>query len=124
MKNINNLHHLKEKRKTLRKNLTPAEATLWLQLKNKQRLGMRFRRQFSVGNYILDFYCPSIKLAIELDGKHHIDSVNVRDNDFKRTQFLDTQGIEVIRFENELVFKNIMMLLETIDEEISKRLVK
>jgi very-short-patch-repair endonuclease len=68
---IKNIPSLTEKRKALRNNLTSAEATLWLCLKNKQLEGKRFRRQFSIGNYIVDFYCPEQKLAIELDGQGH-----------------------------------------------------
>jgi very-short-patch-repair endonuclease len=71
MKQIFNRGYLKKARRDLRKNLTPAEATLWLMLKNKQLEGRRFRRQFSIGNFIVDFYCPSEKLVIELDGANH-----------------------------------------------------
>ena len=61
-----NLPYLKGRRKELRKNLTPAEAGLWKMLKNKQLYGLKFRRQHSIENYIIDFYCPAIKLIIEL----------------------------------------------------------
>jgi very-short-patch-repair endonuclease len=60
----------KEKRRSLRNNMTEAEKILWLQLKNK-RLGVRFLRQFSVGAFVMDFYCPALKLAIEVDGATH-----------------------------------------------------
>ena len=62
----------KTKRKKLRNNLTPAEAALWNLLKNSQLEGRKFRRQHSVGFYILDFYCPSERMAIELDGAQTI----------------------------------------------------
>jgi hypothetical protein len=68
---INNLPHLKTFRQKLRNNLTPAEAKLWAYIKNSQVEGRKFRRQHSVDNYILDFYCPSERLAIELDGQGH-----------------------------------------------------
>lgn len=58
-------------RKHLRNNFTPAEATLWQYLKNKQINGRRFRRQFGVDKYVLDFYCPAENLAVELDGEDH-----------------------------------------------------
>lgn len=68
---INNLPALRFFRKALRHNLTPAEAKLWTLLKGSQLAGRKFRRQHSVGNFILDFYCPSERLAIELDGAVH-----------------------------------------------------
>jgi very-short-patch-repair endonuclease len=109
---INNRNELKEKRKLLRNNLTPAEATLW-KLLQKNQLGKKFRRQHSVGPYILDFYCPSEKLAIELDGKdHYKESGYIRDA--KRTEYLEQFGIRVIRFENDEVFKATDALLESI----------
>lgn len=111
--NINNQKHLKQFRKGLRSALTPAEAKLWLCLKNKQLDGKRFRRQFSVGNYILDFYCPEQKLAVELDGKHHF-TPEGRMIDDERDLFLSDQGIRVIRFENIRVFQQLENLLEEI----------
>ena len=68
---IHNKIELKGKRKFLRNNSASAEAMLWLLLKGKQLEGRKFRRQHSVGNYVLDFYCPSEKLAVELDGEPH-----------------------------------------------------
>ncbi len=102
---LNNLIGLKNKRKELRKHLTPAEARLWDQLKNSQ-LGFKFRRQHSVGYYILDFYCPSKMLAIELDGSPH-DTEQGYAKDEKRTEYLQSKGIKVIRFENKDVMKNL-----------------
>ena len=110
---INNLHYLKTYRKNLRSNMTPAEATLWLALKNKQLEGRRFRRQFSVGNYILDFYCPSEKIAIELDGHHHFTDAGFQ-KDLIRDDYLEAQGIRVLRFENETVFQNLEGILEVV----------
>ena len=71
MKRSFNRKEKKVQRKELRSNGTKYEATLWLILKNRQIDGVRFRRQFSVGEYILDFYCPELKLGIELDGQGH-----------------------------------------------------
>ena len=108
-----NHKYLKENRRNLRNNLTSAEATLWKFLKNKQLSGRRFRRQFSVENYILDFYCPSEKLAIELDGAAHFSHVGF-EKDRKRDQKLHELGIKVLRFENVEVFKALEVTLETI----------
>ncbi len=100
---INNRPELKQNRKDLRNNLTPAEAKLWTLLKSKQLEGRKFRRQHSVGNYILDFYCPTEKLAIELDGAHHFTEDGMK-YDEERTAHLNSVGIRVVRFENRLVF--------------------
>jgi very-short-patch-repair endonuclease len=110
---IHNIPQLKENRKALRKNLTPAEAALWKMIKSGQLDGRKFRRQHSAGNYILDFYCPSEKLAIELDGAHHFTS-NGFENDAERTAFLNSLNIRVIRFENKLVFEQAEYVLEEI----------
>src|SRR5215204_1884010 len=77
---------------TLRNNLTPAEARFWKAVQNKIFEGRKFRRQHSVGNYILDFYCPSEKLAIELDGKVHFGDA-ARQSDYERRLFLEYYGI-------------------------------
>ena len=77
MKRSFNRKEKEVQRKELRSNGTKYEATLWLILKNRQIDGVRFRRQFSVGEYILDFYCPELKLGIELTGKAIIQSKGV-----------------------------------------------
>lgn len=110
---INNRPELKAYRKALRNNGTPAEAYLWVFLKNKQLEGKKFRRQFSVGNYILDFYCPSEKLCVELDGAGHFTNTGY-EYDQERTTFLSSQGIKVIRFENKTVFDHTDHVLESI----------
>jgi len=113
---IHNLPHLKTFRKQLRKNLTPAEAILWNMLKNKQLKGRKFRRQHSVGNYILDFYCPAEKLAVELDGEVH-NQITQADYDYERDLFLRMFGIKVLRFENKEVFENPEGVLAAIERE-------
>ncbi len=116
---INNLPHLKTFRKELRNNLTPAEAKLWTYLQNSQIGGRKFRRQHSVANYILDFYCPSEKLAIELDGEVHNNVVQA-EYDRERDIFLQATGIKVLRFENKVVFENVEWLLDTVKKEFAR----
>ncbi|MCU0358288.1 MAG: endonuclease domain-containing protein, partial [Cyclobacteriaceae bacterium] len=82
-----NRKYLESRRRELRNNSTSAEAALWLMLKNRQLEGRRVRRQFSVGNYILDFYCPQEKQAIELDGEYHY-SGNIIERDKKRDEHI------------------------------------
>lgn len=110
---LNNVKHLKPYRKRLRNNLTPAEASMWKLLQSSKLDAKKFRRQHSVGNYILDFYCPSQKLAIELDGAGHFTEEGITRDEI-RTQFLNECGITVIRFENKLVFDKTDWVLEEI----------
>ena len=95
----------------LRKNLTPAEARLWQALRNKQLEGLRFRRQHSVGNFILDFYCPSCKLVVEVDGAIH---THQTDYDNARTAQLTKHGYKVLRFSNEQVMNDLPQVLADI----------
>ncbi|MFA5803580.1 MAG: endonuclease domain-containing protein [Melioribacteraceae bacterium] len=99
MPRLHNKKVLITKRKQLRNSVTQAEKMLWYELKNSQLAGRKFRRQHSVGNYILDFYCPEERLAIELDGEHHEDDEQKK-YDQKRTKFLNGLKITVIRFKN------------------------
>ena len=115
-----NLHDQVAQRKELRNHGTSAEATMWLMLKNRQVLGMKFRRQFSVGNFVIDFYCPEIKLAIELDGAPHFTFAGSM-YDEEREKYLSAQGITTLRYENKDIFKNPEGVIEDI-EEIIKRI--
>ena len=118
VKNIRNIPELKDCRRKLRKNMTPAEATLWNFLKAGQLKGTHWRRQYSVSDYILDFYCPIYKLCIELDGQEHY-TMQGDTRDFDRTEFLNSKGIKVIRFENKEIWENPEQVLETIKQHIS-----
>lgn len=114
-KKIINRPYLRDTRKQLRQNLTPAEAALWDIIKNKQIDGRKFRRQVSIENYIVDFYCAEEKLVIELDGSVH-NHPEVAENDKYRDERLRDLGYSVLRFENEDVFK----LMEWVRDEIKK----
>jgi very-short-patch-repair endonuclease len=110
---IHNIPKLKDSRRSLRNAPTPAEVALWKELQGSKLEGKKFRRQHSVGTYILDFYCPRYKLAIELDGADHYTSEG-RGNDIERTAYLNNLHIKAIRFENRLVFEKMDFVLETI----------
>jgi very-short-patch-repair endonuclease/restriction endonuclease S subunit len=112
---ISNLPTLKTFRRELRNRLTPAEATLWTLLSNRKLQGRKFRRQHSVGNYILDFFCPEEKLAVELDGKVHNNAM-AEEYDTERDLFLLHTGIKVLRFENRMVFDHAESVLKVIEE--------
>jgi very-short-patch-repair endonuclease len=110
---LHNRKELEHYRKELRNNLTSAEATLWRELQRKQLEGRKFRRQHSVGSYILDFYCPSEKLCVELDGAHHFTEEGLT-YDKKRTEYLNSLNIHVIRFKNLDVFEQMEKVLSEI----------
>ena|SRR5688500_13489819 len=109
------LQKIKQRRKELRRNLTPAEATLWTLLKGKKLNGRKFRRQHSFGYYIVDFYCHSEKLVIELDGEVH-DDPEIIEYDNKRDDYLKSLGLKVFRIENKFVFEHQEQLLKMIEE--------
>lgn len=111
----------KELRKVLRKSLTPAEASLWKILRNRQLNGYKFRRQYGFGPYIIDFYCPSGKVAIELDGKPHFTDDGAA-KDTMRDKYLSESGIKVLRFENRLVYAHQEMVVQAILDCIDSRL--
>ncbi len=121
MENLNNKKYLKQKRRDLRNNLTSAEASLWKLLKNKQIDGYRFRRQFSIDNFIVDFYCPKKKVAIELDGAHHYTTAGL-ESDIKRDHHLNSLGVKVLRFENREVFEATDALINTIKQTLNNPL--
>lgn len=104
---------LKPFRRKLRSNLTPSEAKLWTLLKGKQLEGYKFRRQYSVDNYVLDFYCPKARLGIELDGAGHFTAAGM-EYDEERTQHIMQYNIRIIRFENKEVFEQPEAVLEKI----------
>ena len=105
----------KENRKALRQSLTPAEAFLWKYLGRKQLNGRKFRRQHGIDSYIVDFYCASENLIIELDGDVHMNPTS-EEYDAKRTGHLENLGFTVLRFENKMVFENLPALLMEIKE--------
>jgi very-short-patch-repair endonuclease len=114
---IHNAPSSKSKRRELRKNLTPAEALLWTNLKNSQ-LGKKFRRQHGIGPFIVDFYCPERRLAIELDGDGHM-SITGAEADQSRTDFLKQLNVTILRFENRDIFDNLDVVLSTIQQKLN-----
>ena len=114
-KPIHNKKVLKDFRKELRNNLTPAEAYFWNELKGKKLEGRKFRRQHSINNFIVDFYCASDKLIVELDGEVHLNPL-AEEKDRKRDEILEGMGFKVLRFENKMVFENLEFVLNEIKD--------
>ena len=114
--NISHRHNLQSQtllRKSLRNNATAPESILWLRLKGRQIEGLKFRRQYGVGPYVIDFYCPKLRLGIELDGEIHY-SHEAETYDRLRTRFLNENKVAILRFKNEIVYQNIEVIVEDI----------
>lgn len=107
---IHNNEVLKERRKELRKNQTKTEEILWFELRH-EKLGYKFKRQHSIGGYILDFYCPQKKLIIELDGEVH-NTKEAKKYDEVRDKHFKELGYKTLRFKNEEVKNNVEYVLE------------
>ena len=101
---------------------TPAEATLWRALRNRQ-LGYKFRRQHPIYRFIIDFYCAEAKLLIEVDGESHLDSTQ-EEYDQARTAYLEDQGYHVIRFTNNEVRYNLQAVTEVVLKTVESRIVE
>jgi len=112
LKRFNNLETNKQFRKSLRNNLTSSEAILWNYLKHS-KLGEKFRRQHGIENFVLDFYCPRLRLAIELDGASH-DNPQKFYYDKNRDKFLETKQVRVLRIQSKDVYKNLDGVLKEI----------
>ena len=109
---------IEEAARRLRRNMTPAEQTLWEALKGRQVAGLKFRCQHPVGPFVLDFYCPTRKLVVELDGGIH----ELQENrDQARTDQLADYGYRVIRFRNEEVFNDLDSVLQRILQAAEER---
>ena len=102
-----------ERRRQLRNALAPAEAALWILLKGKALDGIKFRRQHGVGPYVLDFYCPEHRICIEMDGAPHFTAEGTK-ADERRDEYLESLGIQVLRFENHTVFYDPNWIVQAI----------
>jgi very-short-patch-repair endonuclease len=105
--------HKKEQARSLRKASTPAEKVLWDQLRNRQVAGFKFRRQQVVDGFIADFYCESVKMAIEVDGNVH-DNKEQQLIDEHREKVFWARGIHTLRFKNDDILHNINWCIEVI----------
>ncbi|MCX6713266.1 MAG: endonuclease domain-containing protein [Candidatus Vogelbacteria bacterium] len=108
------------KRKLLRNSMPTAEVILWSKLKNRQVKGYKFRRQYGVGKFVIDFFCPTANLAIELDGESHFESQQAEDHDQTRQKFIESCGIRFLRFINNDIYRNLDGVLKTIWETLNQ----
>ena len=112
MPQIFNLPQQTNLRKVLRNQLTKGERIVWQKLSNS-KLGFKFRRQCGIGKYIVDFYCPLLKLVIEIDGLSH-DNEMATEYDEIRQKYLESLGIKVKRYTSEQIFNNLEEVIESI----------
>ncbi|KXK55085.1 MAG: 5-methyltetrahydrofolate--homocysteine methyltransferase [Chlorobi bacterium OLB5] len=112
-----NIKDLEERRRKLRNNMTHAEVLLWNYIRRKQIQNIRFRRQFSIELFIVDFYSPQIKLAIEIDGYTHLTEEEIK-YDYWRQNKLESYGVRFLRFTNEDIYENINEVLRIINYEV------
>ena len=107
------MHPNTNKARKLRQNLTEQEAVMWHLLRNRGLNGYKFRRQYPIGSYVVDFVCRELKLIIELDGGQHNEPENI-EYDKKRTQYLKEKGYKVVRFWNNEIDENLEGVYQSI----------
>lgn len=117
MTKIYNKAKIKENRRMLRKVQTKEELIFWSQVKNRRFHGYKFRRQYSIGNYIADFYCPELKLVVEIDGGQHYEKENIQ-KDSERTKFFEDLGMKVKRYTNIEIKNNLSGVMEELWGEL------
>ena len=110
-----NIKDAKAKQKILRRDPTDAESVIWSKLRNKEFKGYKFYRQYGIGYYVADFYCPKLSLAIEIDGASHYSESGLAYDD-TRTKYFLSVGVRMLRFTNIDVLKNIQGVMETLWE--------
>ena len=108
----------KQRRQTLRNNMTEPEKRLWGILRNHQ-LGVKFRRQHGIGHYIVDFYCPELKLIIEVDGESHFFE-DAQAYDKIRDKFMLELGLTTIRITNTAIMQNIDGVCEYLQQHVQQ----
>jgi len=119
MTRIYNKAEVKIRRQNLRNDMSGAEILMWARLSRKQVLNVRFRRQYSVGHYIVDFYCPELKLAIEIDGDTHLGH-EVEIYDAQRQSYIEALEIHFLRFTNDEVIGKMEEVIKTLSKRITE----
>ena len=113
MTKVYNKNAEKDKRRKLRQDIVKAEKIIWDKIRNRQIEDCKFRRQYSVDKFVIDFYNPILKLAIEIDGESHFQEDAV-EYDRERQIYIESLGIKFIRFTNNDVYENLDGVLESI----------
>lgn len=109
----------KDKRRSLRKNMPIAEQIIWAKLKGRQIEGCKFRRQYSIGAFVVDFYSPEVKLALEIDGdSHFVEGAQEYDNE--REAFLMDKRTNILKFTNSQIYEELDNVLEAIAHKVQE----
>src|SRR5258706_4676455 len=111
---------LKTRARKLRNKFTDTEQRLGNRLRGKQILGIQFYRQRPIGSYIVDFYAPAVRLVIEVDGGHHLDTFHAR-YDRRRSEYLERLGLNVLRFDDRQVLLEIESVMRVIYDTVDER---
>ena len=101
----------------MRKNAPTPESILWFAIRNRKIKEQKFKRQFSIDRYVLDFYCPALRLAIEIDGGYH-QSSNMKEYDLERQRSVESLGIKFLRFSNQEILDNLEAVINKISNLI------
>lgn len=117
MPKIFNNKKQKELRQFLRGQMPTAELILWSYIRGRQVLDFKFRRQESIGRYVVDFYCPRAKLVLEIDGDSHFEK-GAKEYDEDRQEQIESLGLKILRFTNTEIYKNIESVVERIEETL------
>ena len=112
-----------EKRRKLRKDETYVEKIMWMHFRNRQILGYKFRRQYSVDHFVIDFYCPELKLAVEINGDVH-EIPEQKEYDTTRQKYLEAFGIKFVRIKNEEFLGNPNKAFSKIEKSITSIIKK
>ncbi len=107
---------LRDRARKLRNNSTLTEVVFWNKIKNK-RLGVEFHRQVPINNFIVDFYCHELKLAIEIDGESHKNKVEY---ERERQRIIESYGVKFVRFGNDEVKRNMTAVLDSLISKVSE----
>lgn len=109
----------KEKLRKLRQKQTHCEKIVWMHLRNRKLIGYKFKRQYSIDKFIIDFYCPELKLAVEIDGSIHELEEN-KIYDLERQNYIEKYGIKFIRIKNEELLENPNKAFQRIEDKIKE----
>ncbi len=123
MPKIYNTQSMTKRRRELRRSAPRAELILWTYLKNKRINGYKFRRQYSIGGYVVDFYCPNLRLAIEVDGPSHFINSGVKEYDHERQRFIESLAIKVLHITNTDIYENIDGVMNMLYSATSKEFI-
>jgi len=113
--------NLKGQARELRKRLTESESALWSRLRGKQLLGIQFYRQKPIGQYIVDFFTPRVRLVVEVDGSQHMEENHLQ-RDKNRDEYLTDLGLRVLRFNSRVVLTETNAVMEVIDRTMTEQL--